>query len=248
MYPEPNHATGKHGFSLVEALAVIATVGLLAVLLTATFQGAKSQALAAKNIQNHRLITAALIAYAGDHRGDLPFCYDDAVLPKMSYPRLLALEGYVSDPMIFFSPLAGNWQSKDELANLKNPSGNAKIPWFYTNYAANRYGAMPYGWNAGSTDKRHPANLNRVGGDGNLSKLMLLRDCYANSQSERGGGTVWFDYTNYLPPVDRTFGGIVHASFADGHVEAFQHGEIRKLLNNPPDNTAPLFRNLYTKD
>jgi len=202
------------------------------------------------NLANHRQIVGALLAYAGEHGGRLPLCYENTgSVQKMTYTRKLVLLGYIRQPRIFFSPLAGKWYETNGMGALQNPNLNSSVPWFYTNYGVNRYGAMPYD---SSTDgSRKPASLLRVASEGNLSALMLLRDnydpSYAPPNEDRGGGRPWFSNAGYLPPASRNYNGQIHASFADGHVEAFRYEEIKALMEKPKGE-PPLFSERYTRD
>lgn len=156
--------------------------------------------------------------------------------------------GYVRDPRIFFSPLVGEWYQGGALAA---PQKASTIPWFYTNYSANRNGAMPY---STETDgARRPANLGRVAADGNLGKLILLRDSYDvswdapdNPDRRRGGGRVWFSSQGFLPPPEKSYHEKVHASFADGHTAAFSREEMNNMMQ-VPNHQPPLFNETYTR-
>lgn len=198
-----------------------------------------------------------------EHQGQLPWGNDTdppfgdgaSVPPNGTspYPKTLTYLGYVGDGRIFFSPMFWpRWDPKSgALLVVGNPTKypSAIVPWAYTNYGINRYGAMPERPDGG----RKPANLFRVGGDGNLSKLMLTRDTYNPSFDRdpsflRGGGTYWFAKNGSMPEERDTYGGIVHASFADGHVEGFRRKDLMDLIDKAPKGEAPLFIDKYTVD
>jgi prepilin-type processing-associated H-X9-DG protein len=138
------------------------------------------------------------------------------------------------------------WRTKNA---LRRPDIPTIIPWYFTNYGVNRLGAMPH---SQDDDGRKPARLPVVGADGNMSKLMLLRDTYRagydTESNPYGGGICFFSWPGwpYTPPKHKTYGGMVHASFADGHVEAFTLSEVKKIAEQPPDG-ASQFQNRYTR-
>ncbi len=235
-------------------MAAGAILLVLAALLMAVFPRVNVAGKATVNLSNHRQIASALLAYAYDHRGDLPYCYENiGAVSKMTYTRKLVLLGYLDNPRVFFSPLAGKWYEKGGMGALSTPTANSSTPWFYTNYAVNRYGAMPYDASVDGAARR-PANLNRVGADGNLAALMLLRDNYDRSydvpgsaDKDRGGGRPWFSGVGYLPPPAKSYHGQIYAAFADGHVQSFSYPEM-VLLMEKPKREPPLFNELYTRD
>ena len=232
-------------FTLAELLVSVAIVAVLAALSVGVALRMSLSGKETVNLANHRQIVGALIAYAGEHGGRLPLCYEDsATTKKMTYTRKLVLLGYIAQPRIFFGPLEQKWYEKEGANALRSPASNATVPWFYTNYGVNRYGAMPYD---SSTDgSRKPASLIRVAAEGRLSALMLLRDNYDKSYPDRGGGNPWFTNAAKLPTAAKNYHGRVYASFADGHVEAFGYGEIKALMEKP-NGEPPLFKDLYTR-
>jgi len=242
------HGKERSGFTLMELLIVLGVMLILAVFLGVAWNSASKNALALRNVNHHRQIITGLLAYTSDHAGSFPYAFDDTATPKMSWPRLLVRSGYLSDPTVFFSPLANHWYEREGRVALRNPDADSLVPWCYPNYAVNRHGAMPYGRYNGSypDGSRKPARLSRVAKDGNLSKLMVLRDVYHPSYPDRGGGVESFTGSQFMPPPEKTYSGRVYASFADGHVEAFRRDEFRTLLNNAPAASPPLFTNLYT--
>lgn len=84
-------------------------------------------------------------------------------------------------------------------------------------------------------------------GDGNLSRLMLIRDAYNPTYAENyGGGTWWFANAGSLPLEKDTYAGMIHASFADGHVQAFPREEMTVMMQSGASD--PMFINVYTFD
>lgn len=236
----------KRGITQIELLTVIAIISLLAGILIVVVSRVRESALGAKNASNHRQIMQALLSYAASNRGQLPYAADDRSLAghpetsRGSYPRLLVLGGHINDPSVFFGPRSGQWY-RDHMGALANPSVGSWVPWFYTNYGANRYGAMSRVPEDGS---RIRLRINQVE---NPSRIMVLRDVYDGSVGERGGGSVIFARDQYMPPPSQTYGGRVFAAFLDGHVSSFNADELRLSLANDPRSGPPLYENLYTR-
>lgn len=238
------------GFTLVEMLVSLMILLILVVLTGYGVGHVRKAGQAVQNMQNHRTIAAALLAYATEH-GRLPYAREEKAVAsapfegqEVTYPRTLTALGYISDPTVFFGPQAGQWYASHWNV-LRNPRTGSTVPWYYTNYGVNRNGAMP------KNEKGYrPARLSEVAADGNLSKLMLLRDCYDPSMdtatTRRGGGVVFFAGTTEMPPPAKTYQGMVHATFADGHTVAYPRETLLELLKNNPQGEPPLFPKKYT--
>lgn len=241
---------GLRGFTLLELLLAIVIVAVLLAMALGGYQQVKNSALATQNASNHRAIVRALLAYANDANGRLPYCtdYESPVGSVYShYPKTLCWKGYMSNGMAFFSPrFWPRWGDKDgAVLVIGNPTKypSAIVPWGYPNYAVNRYGAMPT-----SQDGRRPVSLGSIAADGNLSKLMLLRDSYSpdndKASMRRGGGFLWFSNESNIPLEADCYNGMVHATFADGHVEAIRRGQMVEMSR--AGAAAPMFNNIYT--
>lgn len=252
----------------MELLIVVAILAILIAFLIAGIQRWRESAMGLQNMNNHRQIASALLAYAAENNSVLPYAYDNRTLDgqrattrRAAYPRILVYFGHVTDPRIFFNPRAGRWYENYQ-STLNNPASQAIVPWFYSNYGANRYGAMPMqgqpldSGNPPQDGNRRPANLSRVAADGNLSKLILLRDVFdgrddrdwiPDADDNRGGGRIEFSQNRLLPPPRFQYGGRVHVSFADGHVQAIDADELREMVDNSVRGEAPLFHDYYTR-
>lgn len=239
-------------------LELLVTLAILLILVAFSFVGYRKvtdAALSVKNLSNHREIIRGLLSYAQEHRGSLPYLSDENppfdVSPNTysPYAKTLIQLDYVSNSRAFFSPRFwsrwGKSYKDNALRALADPKGFTSVtPWAYSNYGVNRYGAMP-SWG----DGRKPANLHRVGSDGNLSSLVLIRDTYwaAYDQAPNnlyGGGVDWFAADDRLPEEKDCYGGLVYASFADGHVEGFQREKMVEMMQS--GNSAPVFKDVYT--
>jgi prepilin-type processing-associated H-X9-DG protein len=245
----------SRAFTLPEILVFFCIAAVLTMLIGQSAAFARKASLGAKNAGFHRQIAAALIAHAADHSGNLPYALEkpEVSLPPfagqtISYPRRLVALGYVTDPAIFFGPLAGDWWQKS--GNFTNSKTHKNDPWNYPNYGANRYGAMPYS-QPEDNPRLSPANLIRIGSEGVLSQMLLLRDVY-NAENDRfGGGELRCNPAN-MPLAEKTYNNRVYASFADGHVESFSREELIALeaFSNSKikDNgVAPIFYLKYTR-
>lgn len=231
------------GFTLVELLTVIAIIAVLAAITMVAVNSVRETARGSQNLANHRTIAAALLQSAYDNKGALPY-HDHGSSVKLSFTRYLTDKGYITDYRVFFSPKAGEWY-KNHMGSLRRPDIPTVEPWYYTNYGANRVGAMPH---AVDDTNRKPAVLSRIE---QPAQLMLLRDTYRagyDTEAEPYGGGVNFfsSPTNYLPPEEKTFKGKVHAAFADGHVRAFSVSELQEMGSRPLED-APMFKNRYIR-
>ncbi len=240
-------------FGLVETLAAMAVLAVLMLLTFPLVRHAREASDGARNLANQRIVAGALLAYASEHGGKLPWANDLSNAPYHTpWPKALALGGYVEDAMVFFSPklwprYGGAAGKAGAYAVIRNPKNypNSVVPWGYPSYGANRYGAMP-----ASTDARLPASLPRVGREGNLHRLMLIRDVYQSEfdteANPRAGGVWWFSADNHLPGEQETYNGNLHAAFADGHVESFPRVKLAAVLRS--GSAAPVFYNVYTNN
>ncbi len=241
----------KRAFSLLETLVVLVIVAVVLTLVLPGFGRLMDTSRGTKNLSNHRTIASALLAYAWEHNGRLPWGSDLGATPVHSaWTKTLAVQGYVTDGTIFFSPKFwpryGRGDKSGAYQVLRNPTKylNSVIPWGYPSYGVNRYGAMPT-----STDGRKPASLTKVGEEGHLAKLILVRDVYQPTydtpSKPYAGGTWWFSNEANLPNPEDTYGGMVYASFADGHVEAFPRSTMIEMMKS--GTAMPLFHNVYTR-
>lgn len=247
MFSRKQHKGTNHALSLIEILICIAILSLLLTIAIPVGYQALNNARGTTNAANHQQIAVALISYAHDHNGNLPWCTDNSSgSTRTVFTRMLTLGGYISDPTVFFSPWTDDWYMKDGLATVLSRPQNENInPWYYTNYGVNRYGAMPRQGDSSGASK--PANLFVVASADATSRLMLTRDVYDKGMSSRGGGVAWFNSTGFLPePVDRQGYDKIHASFADGHTKAYTREEYEELLRRD-SREDPFYTNTFIR-
>lgn len=239
------------GLTLLEMLV---SIGVLAVLCGLGMYGLsvyQKSGHALKNMDNHRRIAGALLAYTVDNAGNFPYAYEDRSVSSgrfagqvVTYTRTLTALGYVSNPEIFFSPFIAPWYKGSSALN--NPGASGSIPWFYSNYGVNRYGVMPY-----NEKGYRPANLSVMASDDVLSRMMLVRDTYNPNYdtvgTPRGGGILWFSKNDWIPSYEKTYRGRVYASFADGRVESFDREKLIEWLSKTSQlEGEPIYSKRYT--
>lgn len=242
---------GGFGFTILEMLVAILLVLALALLTVQGVRRLTNESKAVINLNQLRQIAMGLIAYAGDHGNRLPYnsIKDEDGNYTMFYTRQLALGGYVIDSRIFFSPWGEAWWAAPEgrLRALNNPALNSSLPWSSPAYGANSEGAMPN--YPSTTGAKNPVHLGQLASGGHSARLMVLRDVYNPNTADRGGGMIRFGgggSNTYLPqPGHRNGYAWIHAAFADGHVEIFDHDQVARFeLANTQE---PYLNRVYTR-
>ncbi|HWL52940.1 MAG TPA: hypothetical protein VNQ90_10925 [Chthoniobacteraceae bacterium] len=244
----PSSSSRCTALTQVELLVVMVVGALLVALVYGAGFRAVNHARGTLNTAQHRQITAALLAHAADHRGEFPWCTEDKPGGGSTkvWSRILTAGGYVSDPGIFFSPWGPKWwRTKPLLSVLAKPQNENLNPWYYIGYGVSRNAVMPR--RGMDNAKKRPANLSRMAADGVVSRLMILRDVYDSRVPERNGGVAWFSRQVNVPEaVDRNGYELIHASFADGHVEVYTLKQY-EALSKTPAVQAPFYDGTYVQ-
>lgn len=111
------HRPSAGGFTLVELLAVIAILGILGALLFPTVSSALDRAKRAADAASLREIYKAAMIYAQDNDGRLP---DPVSVPPalltanpraLLWPGVLARNGILTDPKVYFSKVDAHYDS-----------------------------------------------------------------------------------------------------------------------------------------
>lgn len=90
---------GKHGFTLIELLVVIAIIAILAAILFPVFLKAKTAARQSECLSNLGQLTSAVLTYATDYQGRIPFWYfEGRVWDQRIY-------GFVRNKKVFTCPI-----------------------------------------------------------------------------------------------------------------------------------------------
>ncbi len=191
--PSLSHAGRSGGFTLVELLAVIAIIGVLAAIILATITAVKSSARRAQCISNLRQLGIAGANYSQDNKlRTLPPAFYDALknggyLPGLTKDQMLTLKGVWMCPS----------DTKDRSAVADNKVDHITNISYGCN--AQRIGLPPTYW---ETSKIYLHEIE------NPSRTLYLADCTSY-------------YMNKSPAnrkADFRHGDKVNVLFFDGHV------------------------------
>ncbi len=94
----------KRGFTLIELLVVIAIIAILAAILFPVFAKAREKARQAACLSNMKQITLAILQYAEDWGGRMPFAEDYRTTPRISYRAVV--QPYIKNVEVFHCPSA----------------------------------------------------------------------------------------------------------------------------------------------
>lgn len=233
-------------FSLVELLAVIAVIGVLAALLVPVLGATRLRARQAASASNLRQLAAATHAYIADNRGLFP--------PAMSFDNRTRWHGARASSSAPFDPAKG-W-----LGPYLGQSGAVKMcPQFETmdrapESASFEAGAGGYGYNAAylggpaargnADDPYRPARFALLPAPSRT--LMFATTAFARSQGLQ-------DYPFAEPPMWRNPGGqpeganqpSVHFRFAGKALVAWCDGRVSAERQHPTENDT---HNVYGGD
>lgn len=220
MKVRPEH-TAHRGFTLIEMLVVISLISLLVALLLPSLSSAQQTSQATRSMSNIKQISFATHMYAEDHKGWLPYAYDDRSPTRREiWPaKLTGIESgngtlwgaqYLVDLSVFWSP-------------ARKAFGGATattVSWSYPGYGANHLGAM--GRWQGATQEE-VVNLAKAYGrrynTGSLSTLLHYAEAFRTSDFPNlGDGRHVLDGTTASATTSLfTYNNNVVRSYVDGH-------------------------------
>ena len=200
----------KQAFTLVELLAVIAIIGVLAAVLIPAIGAVRAKANQAECVQNLRTWHTALTLYAQEHKGQIPWKSWASVgaganyySPYMGAKKHVGSDGTAIDSQRFFRscPAASGFGSGavDYLFTRPSPTPNQQFT--------------------------------RINLAENPAKLLLMMDAHGTGLSNAASNPSILDShvkptclgTENTPP---RHSGNANALFADGHVESYTWDQI----------------------
>jgi len=129
-YPKssPSVATPRGGFTLIELLTVIAIIGILAAILIPTVSKVRNTATRSTCANNLRQIALGSLAYAGDHKGQLPPLHKTWPFPhSIVSTEWDALKPYVGDsgkaPLMYCPGPLKEWRDSSTPQYEDSPIG-----------------------------------------------------------------------------------------------------------------------------
>ena len=214
---------GEGGFTLIELLVVIAIIAILAAILFPVFARAKERARLAQCISNMKQLSFAILSYADDYDGTLPWwCLSPCgqVWDKGIYE-------YVKDKSIYTCPknYPPGWQPGDLIRSYALPR----------NVSGLGLGEIP-----------SPARTVLLFEKGN-QPYSVIADATGETFWQTWGTDEWMHPQNAgTPPVDRVFfhGGGKVLAFVDSHAKFYS------VTDQDPEKNPFYYRfnNFFDKD
>ena len=218
----------KKSFTLIELLVVIAIIAILAAMLLPALAKAREKAREASCSSNLKQIMLYLTMYADDGDGKIPMHYGKSIANSNKYWTQVMQElNYIKDTSVLCCP------------SLK--------PFKYEGYS------KTYGLRTGNVAVQNQAfslltspMIAAAGGSGGSiqkmaqpSEVIMVSDTMRNNTAD-DGPVQWYYSDCYISNYTGTGGGLmccvhrdkyVNSAFADGHVMAAGHNEIKASWN-----------------
>jgi len=122
----------KRGFTLIELLVVIAIIAILAAILFPVFAKAREKARQTQCLSNMRQLATAILMYANDWSGTMPFGVDSRVSPR--YSCRVLIQPYIKNVGIFHCPAA---PAATRPYTGQDPDMNPSGQWYQSSIAVN---------------------------------------------------------------------------------------------------------------
>ena len=226
----------RPAFTLLELLIVLTIIAVLVALLLPALTQARQTAMMAQNISNERQIVVALHTYAEDNQSSLPYGQtgdipDDDV-SKKRWGWYLYRDDYVTDWRLYWSPFRDTSEVEPVGVNT----------FIHTGYGANRWGPMPYVYDAkrfdihplrlGQKIPTHPDAHNR---NPVPAELLLLAEVWQPLHYNVGTGTGpdgwWVSVRGGVPLY--TCQGKAARAYLDGHANMNDSTELGWRADSP---------------
>jgi len=198
------------GFTLLELLAAIAIVAILAGLLIGQVNRSRDKALLAGCANNMRQLGMAMTAFSFDNNGNYPPAYGGGANGDLTWTRALVDGGYVTDTRLFRSP--------GDTLNKRPPKMGLSFSYCSPVMTGNTYVATK--------------NLNRLKLE-TPSKQYLLTEWHTKT-------TDWSEYSQMIAGWDLGAGAISRSHSGGGRHFLFgdDHVELRTLAESTDPSTG----------
>ncbi|WPJ96316.1 prepilin-type N-terminal cleavage/methylation domain-containing protein [Coraliomargarita algicola] len=221
---------GTAAFTLIELLAVLAVIGILAAILIPAIGNVRERAQETKCSSNLRQLALASVAYASDHKGNFPSLYSDVPGEIVWIDQI--------------APYVGGEDQKRIIEVINCPSAD-----YFMEFNGARAATYSYGWNpllipdSRADDEGNVAPPTKLLNVQRPNETILLAET-TQPDNRKGWGKDYFISVGegiYNPTTAETLlsdsaytgfsarhGDRGNAAFVDGHVESFAIGEMKQ--------------------